>query len=206
MREIWEKAYKNNIKTSMESISGCGSSLDQTKEVVRQLPILFEKYGITSMLDIPVGDMHWIYGVNLKYVDYIGADIVQEQVQSNVEKYEHIGMHFQCLDITKDDLPKVDLILCRDLLVHFSFEDVFAAFRNIVRSGSTYFLSTTFTDKYNMRIATGEWHCINLRLPPYSLPKPLELIVEGCTLGDGAYASKSLGLWPITDLKGVIER
>jgi hypothetical protein len=206
MREIWEKAYKNNIMTGMESTSGCGSSFDQTKEVARQLPILFKTYGITTILDIPCGDIHWMYGVNLRDVYYLGADIVKDQIQSNIEKYEHNGMHFFCLDITKDDLPKVDLVLCRDLLVHFSFEDVFAAFRNIVRSGSTYFLSTTFTDKYNMRIATGDWGPINLRLPPYSLPKPLELINEGCTQGDGLYKDKSLALWTISDLKGAIER
>jgi hypothetical protein len=103
-------------------------------------------------------------------------------------------------------LPKADIIICRDCLVHFSFNDVFSALRNICRNESTYFLSTTFSKhKRNSNIYTGSWRPINLVVPPFSLPDPILLIKEGCT-DDGA-ADKSLALWKIEDIaKGLNDK
>ena len=38
------------------SFSGTGSNLDQTKEIIKKLPILIKNYKIKSILDIPCGD------------------------------------------------------------------------------------------------------------------------------------------------------
>jgi hypothetical protein len=42
------------------------------------------------------------------------------------------------LDLTGDPLPRVDVVLCRDCLVHLSFQNIFRAFANLRRSGSRY--------------------------------------------------------------------
>jgi FMN-dependent NADH-azoreductase len=63
---------------------------------------------------------------------YVGADIVDELIQSNKRKYpKH---YFRVLDITQDELPKVDLMMVRDCLVHLSDADVKKALTNIKRS------------------------------------------------------------------------
>ena len=54
--------------------------------------------------------------VDLEGVEYIGAEIVDELVQQNTEQFGTGGVRFQKLNIIKDNLPDVDLILCRDCL------------------------------------------------------------------------------------------
>ena len=68
-------------------------------------------------------------------------------------------------DITRDALPRADVILCRDCLVHFSFKDIFAAIDNFKKSQSRYLLATTFIAfSENLDVATGEWRRLNM--PP----------------------------------------
>ena len=101
----------------------------------------------------------------------------------------------------RDHLPKADILFCRDCLVHLSNEDIAKSIQNIRQSDITYLLTTTFTQcDENHDIVTGDWRIINLEKPPFNFPKPMSLINEKCTEGDGTYADKSLGLWKISDI------
>src|ERR1700754_5083326 len=110
-----------------DSVSGRGSDERQTKVIIETLPSLFREFGISTMLDIPCGDFYWMKRVDLTGVDYTGADIVSELIENNTEQYSKDGVHFEKLNLIEDKLPKVDLVFCRDCLVHFSFEDIFSA-------------------------------------------------------------------------------
>lgn len=137
------------------------------------------------MLDLPVA--------------YIGADVVDEIIAENQEKFCSDKRSFVKLDLTTGPLPQVDLILCRDCLFHFSFEHIFKALDQIKRSGSTYLLTTTNTRlERNRDIVTGEWRRLNLEAPPFSLPKPLMLLDEKCP--NPASPDKQMGLWRISEL------
>ena len=62
-------------------------------------------------------------------------------------------------------------------------------------------LTTTFPDcDENIDIVTGDWRIINLERAPFNFPKPIKMINEKCTEGNGTYSDKSLGLWPIDQL------
>jgi len=199
-REIFGEIYRSNYWGNADSRSGAGSDLAQTAEIRRQLPEILKIYQVQTMLDIPCGDWHWMKNTHLD-VDYIGADIVPEMVQLNQELFGNDHCRFVSLDLTKDDLPRVDLIFSRDVLVHFSFEDNFSAIQNIKRSGSEYLLTTTFTARdTNIDIPTGHWRPLNLQKLPFNFPEPLMLINEKCTEGDGSWGDKSLGLWRVRDL------
>lgn len=194
--------YRNKGFGGKDSVSGPGSDVHQTKVITIELPTLFKALNISTMLDIPCGDFHWMKSVDLNNIDYTGADIVKELIQKNSAKYARDGVRFQYLNLIKDRLPKVDLIFCRDCLVHFSFADIGLALDNVCNSQSDYFLTTTFTGrKDNHDIVTGQWRAINLELNPFGLPKPLKIIHEGCTENDGAYGDKALGLWRIADIR-----
>lgn len=199
-REIFRDIYTSNYWGGLHSHSGTGSDLVQTAEVRLHLPALIQTFHVQTMLDIPCGDWHWMKETALN-VDYIGADIVPELVQRNQERYGNDRCRFMTLDLRRDDLPKVDLVFSRDVLVHLSFEDVFAALNNVRRSGSEYFLVTTFTGREgNSDIPTGHWRPLNLQKSPFNLPKPLIVINEKCGEGDGSWGDKSLGLWRVDDL------
>ena len=102
------------------------------------------------------------------------------------------------LDLTADPLPRADVVLCRDCLVHLSFDHIRQAFDNLRRSGSTWLLTTTFLEHHeNVDIESGDWRILNLTRAPFNLPAPEGVLVEGCLEGEGAYADKALGLWRI---------
>jgi SAM-dependent methyltransferase len=204
--DIFAEIHQFNEWGSNESVSGAGSALEQTQVIINKLPELFDDFGIKSMLDIPCGDFNWMKNVDLKGVNYIGADIVEEIIKENKSNSHRGNISFQKLNLAADELPKVDLIFCRDCLVHFSFGDIRNALQNICRSDSSYLLTTTFTARPgNHDIMTGQWRPINLELEPFSLPKPTLIIDEKCTEGDGRYADKSLGLWRIAEIKKIID-
>jgi hypothetical protein len=199
--------YRNNAFGGKDSVSGPGSDIHQTRVIASELPTLFDALKIYSMLDLPCGDFHWMKSVDLNRIDYTGADIVKELIQENSTKYARDGIRFQYLDLIKGELPKVDLVFCRDCLVHLSFADIGLALENICNSQSEYFLTTTFTGrKHNHDILTGEWRALNLELDPFGLPKPLKIIYEECTEEDGQYRDKALALWRITDIRESLTR
>ena len=195
IEEVFTDICHGNIWGGTESVSGRGSDLFQTRVVRKQLPSVFRDFSAHSLLDIPCGDFHWMKHVDLESVDYTGADIVTDLIRRNGQ-HEAPNVHFCKLNLIEDKLPKVDLVFCRDCLVHLSFKDTFIALHNICDSGSTYLLTTTFTSRqHNSDILTGQWRTLNLEVPPFSFPPPLMAINEECTAGDGAFSDKSLGLW-----------
>ncbi len=199
--DVFTSIYQRNGWSGRQSVSGRGSDDDQTGEIVSALPGLLEKHSVKKMLDIPCGDFHWMDLVALDGVSYVGADIVKDLIEKNVGLFgtEHIS--FQQLDLRKSDLPHVDLILCRDCLVHLSFADIHEALENIKRSGASFLLTTTFDDrKENRDIATGNWRPLNFRLAPFNFPAPLESIDEKCTEGNGNFADKRLALWNLNEI------
>jgi len=198
--EVFARVYRTNFWGSPDSRSGAGSDLIQTAEIRKKIPQVIADFGVRTMLDIPCGDFHWMKEVELN-VEYIGADIVEGLMQRNQELFSTPLRRFIVCDITRGPLPKVDLVLCRDLLVHLSYQDAFAALRNLRLSGSKYLLTTSFTERSrNFDIpTTGKWRPLNLKMEPFKFGEPLLLLNEKCTEGDGAWSDKSLGLWRIAD-------
>lgn len=181
------------------SLSGTGSALVQTNIIMQAIPDMLQKYQIKSMLDIPCGDLFWMQHVNIGSTIYTGADIVSELIKRNEEIY--IDKKFLVLDICCDPLPHVDLILCRDCFVHLKLKDALQAVHNIKRSGSKYLLITTFPQcTKNAELGLNFFRPLNLCMPPFYFPQPIELINEGCTEDEGIYSDKSLGLWRLDSI------
>ena len=201
MKNIFSDIYQHNEWNSLESVSGVGSSLEQTEGVRLSLPLVFKEFGIKKLLDAPCGDFHWMKTVDLTGIDYIGGDIVEAIIMENQTHFKSATHDFILLDITSDALPQADMMLCRDCLIHFSNKDVYRFLNNLKKSQITYLLTTTFPQHLNINIKTGNWRPINLEDAPFHFPKPLALINEGCTEKDGTVADKSLGLWRVADIK-----
>jgi len=205
--EIFTEIFKQNAWEGKHSVSGSGADPDQTETIIQELPALLSELRVSTMLDLPCGDFHWMSKLDLKGlgIKYIGADIVKELVSQNKE-YESHRISFVQANLLSDQLPTVDLVLCRDCLVHFSFADLRLALNNICRSGSTYLLTTTFSAQLkNVDIATGGWRALNLQIEPFNLSAPLRILVENCTEENGSFDDKSLGLWKVSDIKRRLE-
>jgi|HubBroStandDraft_3_1064219.scaffolds.fasta_scaffold16491_3 hypothetical protein len=199
--KLFTDIYRRNAWLGSESCSGPGSGRAETEELRKELPALLAELGCRSLLDAPCGDFHWMSETPLALETCIGADIVPEIVERNRRRHGGGSRRFLCLDLRSAALPRVDLVLCRDGLVHLSDRDVRRALANFERSGSTWLLATTFPGRPdNPPIVTGEWRPLNLEAPPFGLPPPLRRLDERYLLEDGRFADKSLGLWPLAGL------
>jgi SAM-dependent methyltransferase len=201
MKAVFEKIYEQNGWDNGESVSGSGSTLEQTAELRRFLPHVLNALDVKTMLDIPCGDFNWMNEVlpELKKfgVRYIGADIVPELIAENKQRYGDQA-HFEVADMTNDKLQQVDLILARDVLGHFSNADVRLALVNLRHSRSRYLLTTTFPDEVTQGdIKTGQWRPINLA-SWFGMPNPIAFWPEiKVKFPDGHTSTKGLGLWDL---------
>ena len=200
--EAFRHAYTTNHWGGSESPSGPGASLVQTAVVREKLPQMCRRLGVQTLLDLPCGDFSWMSLVDLRHVNYIGADFLPELISENSRRYAGPGREFRVLNLIESALPHADLLLCRDCLVHLSFADAARAIDNLRASGISWLLTTTFPEQaVNEDIHTGDWRPINLEVAPFSWPAPVELLNEQCTEGDGQFSDKSLGLWRISELR-----
>lgn len=200
MQDTFSEIHRNNHWKGKESISGAGSSRGQTDILVRGLPEILREFNIQSILDLPCGDFSWMKHLDLPpETSYTGADIVPELIAENEKKYANARRRFITLDITSDPLPHVDLLFCRDCLVHLSFADIHQALANIRSHDISYLFTTTFPlCETNEDITTGDWRPLNLEAEPFNLPEPTLIISEECTEGEGRYQDKSMALWETT--------
>jgi hypothetical protein len=202
--ERFDLLHRLGIYHHPESVSGAAATLEETAVLRNALPRLAEQNHVESVLDIPSGDFHWMQHVAWD-VDYTGADVVPEIVEENQRLYGGPKRRFVLLDVTRDPLPKVDLIHCRDLLIHLSNRDCFAALKNFVASGSRLLLTSHFASRVtNDEIVSGDFRPINLCSPPFHLPPPIQTINEVSALGDGAFTDRSMALWRLADIADVI--
>lgn len=201
-KDIFTEIYNNNSWKSLESISGPGSEIIQTTALINNLNIILHDMNIKSVLDIPCGDFKWMQKVDLSGIEYIGADIVEELIKTNIEQFkEKSNLKFKVLNLINDPLPKCDLVIIRDCLVHFQYDDIYKAISNIKTSGCKYLMTTTFTNYHkNYNIVTGDWRRLNLQEKPFSFPDPILVINENCTEGNGKYKDKSMALWEINKI------
>jgi hypothetical protein len=197
--EVFNTIYKENHWGDEQSLSGTGSNEKNTIDVIKIVDDSIKKFSIESILDIPCGDFNWMQKVDLKSVNYAGADIVSELIERN-KKFEKDKVKFQQLSLLSSSLPKVDLIFTRDCLVHFSYKDISRAIEIVKRSGSKYWMTSTFPMHDNYDIITGDWRPVNLQAAPFNFPEPLVLWNEQCR-EDHRYADKSLAVWAIDSLK-----
>ena len=205
-QERFEMIYNENFWESNESSSGIGSEIKNTKEVLKAIKLVIKQYKIKSIIDIPCGDFNWMSSLDMENIDYMGFDIVRSVIKENNKKYKKPNVNFYYSDIINSELSKGDLILVRDCLVHFSFEDIKKSIFRIKQSKSTYLLSTSFVNlEKNTDIYTGDWRPINLEKEPFNFPKPIIKINEKCSEMDGIYSDKSICLWKIKNLPDLIQ-
>jgi len=197
--DVFAKIYDLNFWNSDESKSGEGSTLEATENIRKLLPQIISKYNIKSMLDAPCGDYNWMSQVEKDCI-YIGGDIVDPLIANNQKNYSSEKVSFIVLDITKDKIPNVDLIFCKDCLQHLSYEKVRLALNNFKNSGFKYLLVTSYPKTWrNHDIHDGDYRPLNLFKSPFNLPKPITKIEEPSKISHGE-PDKTMYLYELNSL------
>ena len=194
--------YHRNSWGSQESVSGSGSTIAMTESIRELLPVIFKKFSISSILDVPCGDFNWMQLVDLQGISYIGGEIVKPLVSELDMKFSSDGIAFIQMDVTKDTFPKSDLVLNRDCLFHLSYQDIFLTLSNFLESGSKYFLSTSHDNDQEFRnsdIRSGDFRRIDLFSTPFNFPKNFYFQIP--EHGEASLPPRSLYLWEHEQIK-----
>jgi len=203
VEEIFTTIYKTKFWVLGESVSGPGSEIKVTQKTRYGISALIKRFGITSIADAPCGDLNWMRHVDIGSCKYIGFDIVQELIENNRRMFGVANREFRHLNLIENVIEKVDLIICRDMLAHLTYEQVFKVLRNFKASGSKYILVTTgvtitSNSDIGSDIQTGEVRRLNLEKAPFNFPRPLALIEEDVPFE--FERGKHLALWFLDDL------
>ena len=212
-KERFDKVYFNNKWNIKESRSGKGSMMENTKNIREELPKIFKKYKIKRLIDASCGDFNWMKSIVDNLDVYKGVDVVKDLVDSNNYKYLSKKVSFDCCDIVESfdyNGKKFDMILCRDALVHLTFDNVKKVLENFKKSGIKYLLMTHMCDcptniEFLENIENSKidiWHPINFTINPFNMDKPIDVIMDNAESYDLPMINyigtdKSLSLWKI---------
>ncbi len=137
-----ESCLINNI---IETYSGPGSLLKNTDNLIKHFPEFIKKYSIKSIIDIPCGDFNYMKEINLDNIEYTGYDISINAIKRCL-KFKKNNINFSVLDATVEQLKYADLIICKDLLLHLSFDHINLILDNIVKSNCKYFAVSRYNN------------------------------------------------------------
>lgn len=198
---IFTDIYAKNKWRDKESISGPGSTLAETEQLRAALGSLFREMNIKTIIDLPCGDFNWFRMIDYPFESYTGCDIVEPLIVANNEKYGTDKRKFLVKNCLIDPLGKADMLFCRDMLLHFCFEDIFRFLDNFQRSEIQWLLISNGIGLANKDIPTGQSRLINLTAPPFDLPEPRKIIMEHSKLGEGRFRDvRCMALWHRDDL------
>lgn len=203
LEEIFTHKYRVNHWGSAQSVSGRGSELRQTVEVRAAVASVLDRYDIASVTDAGCGDFNWQRHIPklAERARYLGVDIVRGLVEANRQRHGNQRTTFAHLDITRDPIPRADLILCRDVLVHLTLDQIHVALRHVAANASRYLLATTYPNEpANPDTHDGHWRPLNLCAPPFHLPRPIEFFDTDYRDGGRNHPGNGLGLWTIDTL------
>ena len=196
------KIHEMNLWGAEASRSGLGSEPASVKALAAVLPSLCKKLEVRTLVDAPCGDGNWIASLPLGHERYIGLDIVPSVISDLSRRFaKEPSREYRVTDLTAQPPPEADLLLCRDCLVHLSFENIARVITGFQSSRSKWLLTTHFTEqKRNSDITDGDWRPLNFCKAPFRWPTPDLIINEDCVEAEGSYRDKSMALWKLSAL------
>ena len=196
LRDRFAAIYKNQVwrnDRAAGSLSGLGSELENTEAIRSHLSSVLESIGSQTLLDIGCGDFTWMHLVKLP-TRYIGVDIVPEVIQANVTQFGSENRTFYVLDATRDPMPPADTVLCREVLFHLSFDDIWRVVENVRNCGAKFLIATSDKDiQLNADIKSGDFRLLNLQKSPFRFPRSRLLIQDNAVAKD-----RVLSIWEVS--------
>jgi len=166
LKKLFSRAWTSGGETPC----GYGSTLENTAAMRSALQQLLWKYGVDAIDDCGCGDFNWVKEMLLPGVTYQGYDVVDRKRRS---------MPFEVKDIITEELAVCDLIICKDVFIHWTNEMIMAALANFRQYGDYLFAETTPGLNNSLRdIEPGGFAKVNLEALPFNLGQPMEVIPD----------------------------
>ena len=167
-KKVFSKIYKEDL---WKGGSGGGSKVENVKEYVDVLQKYIDKPEVKTVLDLGCGDWQFSKFLDLSSVSYLGVDVVESVIESNSTSYSASNIKFISRDITTYEVPKADLIICKDVLQHLCNKDVVNILVKIITSSKFSLITNDFNPENteNKDIDNGDYRCLDLTLSPFYL-------------------------------------
>jgi hypothetical protein len=207
LKTYFTDVYNNNSWKSHESHSGPGS--ERNHPTIKNLIYLTIKlindnfYNNKSIIiiDCPCGDFNWIdmllsnilKNTNIKNIKYYGYDIVDlnNDFNTKLKKIENVEYNFIINDVTQNIPIYGDIIICKELFIHLSYDDIKKVLNNFIYSKSLYLIVNDFeSDNKDLSYNKNELgSCREISLTRY----PFNLI-------NYEYKYEDYKIWKISEL------
>lgn len=186
MNQIYDlKLWGGN---TFDFYSGTGSHDPKiTNPYLQAVRVFLKSHNNTlTVCDLGCGDFNIGKQLVAQTKKYIAVDIVNALIERNKKRYKQKNLEFQCLDISKDELPKADCLILRQVLQHISNAEIIEIVKQLNRY--KYIILTehlplgTFTP--NKDIISGQGIRLKknsgviLTEPPFDLKIKVEKIID----------------------------
>jgi SAM-dependent methyltransferase len=155
-----------------EGFSGEGSLLPNALEYMDFLQKFIKSNNIKTVLDLGCGDWEFSRHIDWTGIEYTGYDIVKSVVEKNVKKFSTSSIRFEHSNILSSKLPQADLVVCKDVLQHFSNEDILLLIQKISKYRYCLMTNSTTPGSFTARnedIPVGNFRPIDLTKAPFFL-------------------------------------
>ncbi len=187
--------FRNNYWNEKETVSGEGSTLDNTENIRRVLPEILSELNIKSIIDVPCGDFKWMkLIINNMKVKYTGGDIVEDLINYLNIKYSNSNISFIKKNIIEDKLEYHDLLIIRDLFVHLPNREIIRVINNFIDSKIPYLLVSNYCDSNestNPDIQMGFFRNVTLQKEPFNIKEDPKYKIDDST----PFIKRELCLW-----------
>eukprot|EP01006_Ploeotia_vitrea_P010078 TRINITY_DN257_c0_g1_i1.p1 TRINITY_DN257_c0_g1~~TRINITY_DN257_c0_g1_i1.p1 ORF type:complete len:356 (+),score=13.91 TRINITY_DN257_c0_g1_i1:12-1079(+) len=224
-KDFFNAVYeKNSWGRGLAPRSGSGSSLRGAFDWATKLQSFIPEADITSVADIPCGDVGWQMASPLNDLAglYFGGDIALWPIKMLQQRFkDHHNKMFQHWDLAKCGVPKwseegtakwntFDLIMTRDVFQHMDVNRVIEAVRRIVlESGAKYWIVSSYPEKCHTftnckgprKAGTGAFHNA-MKCGPFNFTNVLWEVKSHQTF---PIESDLMTCYKVEDLKPIVE-
>lgn len=127
-KKAMEQIYRENLwgKSTTEFYSGEGShTLKQVMPYVHKVKTFLQSFdNLFTVCDLGCGDFNIGKQLFPFTKQYIAVDIVNDLIEYNKQYFKAPQLEFLCLDIAKENLPKADCVILRQVLQHLSNKEI----------------------------------------------------------------------------------
>jgi 2-polyprenyl-3-methyl-5-hydroxy-6-metoxy-1,4-benzoquinol methylase len=198
-KAIYEAGVWQHGHTDTTPGSGEGSSLAATAALRQALPSLLNDLNAKTLLDVGCGDFFWMQHVTIDQ-NYVGIDVVESVIDTNTKLYGRLGRDFATRDATIDELPDADVVLCREVMFHLSFDDVLKLLRNVLSKKRSYLIATSDRQTaFNSDIPTSDFRLLNMETWPLKFPPPVREIDDSAV-----FPRRIVGVWDARQLGDLV--
>jgi SAM-dependent methyltransferase len=159
-----------------QGTSGPGSSMEQGRHFIEYINIFLQKNPIQTVVDVGCGDWVLAKAIDWGNRHYLGLDIVDSVVKKNQALHTAENVQFAVLDAGAEPIPPGDLLICKDVLMHLPFTNIFHILEQAKKFKFAIFVNDVYPeDAPNIDRPSCGFRPLDLTKPPFNLiPEHIE--------------------------------